>query len=428
MTSLPRGASLDRDQWLARHRLVVRIAALHLPALLLLGLVRGLPVSHLLVEVGGLGVVVLAAARLRTPRLQVAAAALALAGCSATLVHLGGGREDLHMHFFVMVVVAALYQDYLPFVLFVGFVAVHHVTASLLVPGSVFSNPDALEHPLAWALVHAGFVLAECAVLLQYWRYLEAETARVATTARAGAEELARQSERAAQELRAEQAVREEAGEAERARRARLLRTQEQLAEEAGSGVVAQAEQAREHLAKLQDSAVAATARAGSSRATADGAAQQAAAAAEAVRELAERSAAIAEVTGVITAVSAQTHLLALNATIEAARAGEAGRGFAVVAGEVKALATESGTSAAEISRVLGDLQERVAAVVVGIEGITQSLHAVHAEQDEVVALVHAQHSAGVALAAVVDGVASRAAGLADGVRAAATELAGATV
>ncbi|WLR54493.1 methyl-accepting chemotaxis protein [Mesobacillus subterraneus] len=60
----------------------------------------------------------------------------------------------------------------------------------------------------------------------------------------------------------------------------------------------------------------------------------------------------------VITQITEQTNLLALNASIEAARAGEHGRGFAVVAEEVRKLAEQSKGSAADITRIVQEIQQ----------------------------------------------------------------------
>ena len=48
-------------------------------------------------------------------KLRVAAASLGLITASAMLVHLWGGVIEAHFHFFVMIGVLTLYQDWMPF-------------------------------------------------------------------------------------------------------------------------------------------------------------------------------------------------------------------------------------------------------------------------------------------------------------------------
>jgi signal transduction histidine kinase len=85
-------------------------------------------------------------------------------------VHFFDGLIEMHFHFFVVVAIVSLYQMWTPYLLGVGFVLLHHALTGLLAPGSVFNHPMAVDSPVLFALVHGGFLLAESAACLAYWR------------------------------------------------------------------------------------------------------------------------------------------------------------------------------------------------------------------------------------------------------------------
>ncbi|HVE99582.1 MAG TPA: SpoIIE family protein phosphatase [Mycobacteriales bacterium] len=108
---------------------------------------------------------------------RTAAASLGLLSASGILVHLSGGLIEMHFHFFVMVGVVALYQDWIPFLTAIGYVALHHGIVGVLDARSVYNHPDALANPWKWAGIHAAFIGAMSVGCLVTWRFNEATLA-----------------------------------------------------------------------------------------------------------------------------------------------------------------------------------------------------------------------------------------------------------
>src|SRR4051812_46429 len=113
--------------WARRHRSLTLIAWAHVPALFLFGLVTRHSAPASLVAAIPIGVfAALARATTLRRRERAAMVCLALLTSSAMLVHLWHGRIEGHFHFFVMVAVLALYEEWFPYLLAFVYVLVHH--------------------------------------------------------------------------------------------------------------------------------------------------------------------------------------------------------------------------------------------------------------------------------------------------------------
>ena len=174
LAALPKGDALDEPAWAARHRGILYILWLHVLGVPFYGAYMGAGPGLYLGGGALLGAIAVAARlSLVGRRLQAAIATYGLVMASALLVHLSGGRIELHFHFFVMMSVIVLYQDWLPFLVGLQFIVIDHGIIGTLLPSMVYVHAEGQAHPWAWALIHGSFILAQCAALLYFWRVNE---------------------------------------------------------------------------------------------------------------------------------------------------------------------------------------------------------------------------------------------------------------
>ena len=171
---LPTGASLGPQQWAARHRAISVLLWCHVLVVPLYGLLRGETLVHSLAEGTVIAVFAVGAVqRHLRPSARSVMATLGLVSSSAVLTHFSAGLIEMHFHFFVTVVVVSLYQSWLPFLVALGFVVLHHGVGGMVAPTSVYNHPSAINDAWRWALIHGGFILAESAACLVAWRLNE---------------------------------------------------------------------------------------------------------------------------------------------------------------------------------------------------------------------------------------------------------------
>jgi diguanylate cyclase len=106
-------------------------------------------------------------------RARSALVALGLMTACAVFVHASHGLIEAHFAFFVFIVALTMYEDWLPFLIAVGFVLLHHGIYGMIDPSAVYDQPGQANEPWKWAAIHAGFVAAAGLAAVVAWRFNE---------------------------------------------------------------------------------------------------------------------------------------------------------------------------------------------------------------------------------------------------------------
>ncbi len=168
---LPRGQTLPDDAWASRHRALLWILWAHVLVLPVFSLLRGFSLASsigwvLPIALAGVAASLPAAGR----RARSIAVVFGLLTASAVLVHAWNGQIEAHFHFFVMIAVLALYEDWVPFGLAVAYVVIEHGVLGAIAPHSVYNHGG---NPWAWGAIHGFFVLGAVAASVVTWRLNE---------------------------------------------------------------------------------------------------------------------------------------------------------------------------------------------------------------------------------------------------------------
>ncbi|MFC7097378.1 methyl-accepting chemotaxis protein [Halobaculum marinum] len=217
----PSGDTIPDEQWKKRHRTILIALVAHIPFLTALGLYEG---TESLVTgatipavptwlVGGQAVFLVGIALLANwsrlgRRWQTALTSLGLMASSTFLVRFSGGFIEAHFHFFVVMAVVALYEDWVPFALGLVYVSGSHVIFSMIDPTNVYNHEAAIQNPWVWAGIHAVFILFLAAALMRNW--FSIEKSREAADERMAAVERQKSQVRDAEEAMAEAKQRRE--------------------------------------------------------------------------------------------------------------------------------------------------------------------------------------------------------------------------
>ena len=168
---LPHGGTLPAQDWRQRHRLIVSLLHVFIVVLAAYAVLArgGHSLQYIPEFVSMIAFAGLAGWDGASRQWRSVSASMGLLTGSATLVDISGGLIEMHFSFFVVVVVLTLYEDWVPFLLAVAFVLIHHGVMGMIDPRAVFNDRNEWKDPWFWASLHAVFIALAGAAGVVAW-------------------------------------------------------------------------------------------------------------------------------------------------------------------------------------------------------------------------------------------------------------------
>jgi methyl-accepting chemotaxis protein len=180
----PNGTEIPDESFTKRHRGILLFTAALLPPVFGISRLSGiesvtgaeLPTIPLAHSLAGTGIIVLflvAAAIPQMPRrVRSSLSSVAFMITGSVLAYFTGGFIEAHFLYFIGVGVVALYEDWVPFGITIGYVAAQHSVFGLIDWFTVYNHPAAMANPVVWGGIHALGVLMLAATITFLWQSL----------------------------------------------------------------------------------------------------------------------------------------------------------------------------------------------------------------------------------------------------------------
>jgi diguanylate cyclase (GGDEF)-like protein len=183
---LPQGRQLPNDVWARRHHGLVDLLWVQIPLLVLFANYEGYSIVRSIAVCSPLLLAGLVAVASPLPRwIRCASVSLGMVGGASVLVYFSHGAIEAHFQYFVVIAFLSLYQEWMPFLIAIGFVLVEHGIVGVIAPRAVYNHdlmPGMSEDPWKWAFIHASFLFAAGFANILAWKLTEHEALNDALT------------------------------------------------------------------------------------------------------------------------------------------------------------------------------------------------------------------------------------------------------